>query len=507
LNSAIMFLEKTANIDGNRIAVVSGEECITYTDLRSKARKVGSTLLKKCPKIPCQINPVLVLLPKGINALISFMGILYSGNPYVPLDYSIPHSRLGKIMENLSPKYIITDSQGYDRLNQLDLGKTELLLYDDMVSEEADDMRVDGAIAAVADAEPIYIMYTSGSTGVPKGVVIPHRGVIDYAEWVTKTFDITKDTVMGNQSAFYFDNSVLDIYGAFSVGAKLVIIPETLFMFPLKIPEYINSVGITSVFFVPTVMINIANSGVLEKEKMPTLNQILFCGETMPNRQLNIWRHNHPNARYANLYGPTEITDVCTYYIVDRGFEDDEPLPIGKACKNMNVLILTDENKAAKTNEMGELCVLGSGLALGYWCAEEITRRVFVQNPLNNSYDERMYRTGDIVFWAEDGLISFVGRKDSQIKLKGNRIELGEIETAVKSIDNIENACILFDVKAQQIVAFVQTSDKPTLRALNQLLMKIIPKYMLPSRLEIMEELPQTPNGKIDRVRLKGTFE
>jgi len=503
VNSAVLFLENAAKTHGGRIALKSEKGAMTYAQLRDSSHSVGTALLSLQPKLASTINPVLVLLDKGIDTVTAFMGVLYSGNPYVPLDYEIPIARLEKILDNLSPKFIITDETAKSKLDGAQLGGAEVLIFSELASAKPDGDKIDHAVSLVLDSDPIYVMYTSGSTGVPKGVVIPHRGVIDFAHWVKNTFCITHESVMGNQAPFYFDNSVFDIYGAFSAGAALVLIPNVLFIYPDKIPEYINESGITSIFFVPTVMINIANSGILSKVKMPNLKSVMFCGEIMPTKQLNVWRKNHPVALYANLYGPTEITDVCTYYIVDRPFDDSEALPIGKPCKNMGALILTDDNQLAPPGETGELCIVGSALALGYWGADEITRKVFVRNPVNTSFDERMYRTGDLAFWGDDGLIRFVGRKDSQIKLRGNRIELGDIEAAVKNIDSIENACILFDEEKQELVAVVESQEAITMHKLKRQLLQRIPNYMLPSRLKVMENLPLTPNRKINRVALK----
>lgn len=501
MNSAIMILENAAKLYGGRTALEMGDETLTYSELRRVARAIGTALLAARPENG-GVNPVAVLLPKGLAAIASFMGALYSGSPYAPLDYNAPRLRLGKTLDNLSPCRVITDEAGkaaFDRTGGV-------LVYSEIAETAEDASAVDRAVALVTDSDPVYIMHTSGSTGAPKGVVIPHRGVSDFARWVVRAFGVTPETVMGNQAPFHFDNSVLDIYGAFSAGARLVIIPETLFLYPSKIPEYINEKKITSVFFVPTVMVGIANSGALSKHAMPRLEKILFCGEVMPARQLNIWKSSHPNALYANLYGPTEVTDVCAYYIIDRGFADADALPIGRPCENMGIVILNDENKKASPGELGELCVLGSGLALGYWNAPDMTRAVFCQNPLNARYDERMYRTGDLAFWGDDGLIRFAGRKDSQIKLKGNRIELGEIENAIKNTDGVENACVLFDAQRGEIAAFVQTRECLTVRALCKRLSAHIPAYMLPSKLRAMSRLPLTPNGKIDRAALKDTL-
>ena len=261
----------------------------------------------------------------------------------------------------------------------------------------------------------------------------------------------------------------------------------------------------TSIFWVPTVMINVANSGALEGHPLPRLKNVAFCGEVMPNTQLNIWRKALPDCQYANLYGPTEITDVCCYYRVDRPFADHESLPIGRACENMRVRILTDEGREAAVGETGELCVLGSGVALGYWNNPEQTAKAFVPNPLS-PWPERMYRTGDLARWGEDGLIYFLGRKDSQIKLKGNRIELGEIEAAAMCVPGVENACALFDAERERIVLFVEGGGGLSLRKMNLALKQYIPQYMLPGKLVAMDRLPHTANDKIDRVALRATL-
>jgi len=507
MNSVILLLEQAAEANGAKRAIHAEEGSLTYEALRQKSRSIGGALLALEPKISGVTRPVLVMMKKTPDAIASFLGVLYSGNPYVPLDYEIPVAHLQKILANLSPQFLITDEAGQARLSGLDLGTVQILVHTELEKSPPNDTAIDQAVGMVTDSDPIYIIYTSGSTGVPKGVVIPHRGVFDYAYWVNSTFGVTSDTVFGNQSPFSFDNSVLDIYGALAAGATHVLIPQVLFQFPDKLLEYINETGISLVFFVPTVMISVANSGALERVAIPGLKTVIFAGEVMPNKQLNIWRKHHPDALYANLYGPTEITVDCTYYIVDREFADTDPLPIGIPCENMGILILTADNQPAQVGEHGELCVLGTGLALGYWGEPELTRRVFVQNPTNPYYDEPMYRTGDLAFWDEDGLIQFIGRKDTQIKLHGYRIELGEIETAVKNIEGVENACVIYDAVEQRIVAFVEPQLPLTMHKLRQQLIDQIPKYMFPSKLHAMEALPLTTNGKIDRIALKGMIE
>ena len=502
MNAAIRLLERAAGLWPERVAVEEETGSVTYRGLLDRARQIGSGLLGRGLGGG---QPVVVYLPKSIDALAVFFGALCAGDPYVPVDAHIPMNRLEKIVENLRPGCIVTSEALAGNLAGLSLGETAALRLPELEGE-TDLAAVEAAVNAVIDTDPIYIMYTSGSTGTPKGVTIPHRGILDYAEWVVSTFHFDETTVMANQAPFYFDNSTFDIYGTLRCGGRLLLTPESLFLFPLKLPEYLEAHSVTSIFWVPTVMINVANAGALEGRTLPKLKNVAFCGEVMPNKQLNIWRRALPHCQYANLYGPTEITDVCCYYKVDRDFEDHESLPIGRACENMRVLVLTEEGRAAETGETGELCVLGSGVALGYWNAPELTEKAFVQNPLRPDFPERMYRTGDLVRWEADGLLTFLGRRDSQIKLKGNRIELGEIETAAMCVPGVANACALLDGERERIVLFAESGESLTLRQVNKLLKQYIPQYMLPGKLVVMERLPHTANDKIDRVRLRASL-
>lgn len=502
MQSAVCLLEQAAERFKNKIVFEDKDGAISFEDLRTKSRIVGSELLEKVET--GRKCPVIVYLPKSINSIISFMGSLYSASPYVPIDYAIPMARMEKTVENLRPTAIITDSEGKEKLAPLNLDTT-ILIFDELVNGQLNDEAVDMALDSVCDLDPAYIMYTSGSTGVPKGVTISNRGVLDYIEWIVETFPIDGNSVIGMQSAFHFDNSVFDMYTAFYTGAKTMIIPEILFMYPEKLMDYMAESRISVIFWVPTVMISVANGGVLEKP-LPDLKLILFAGEVMPNTQLNIWRKYLPDCMYVNMYGPTEATDIATYYVVDREYENHETLPIGKVCANMRALILNDEDKQCKVGEQGELCISGTGIALGYWNAPEITAKAFVQNPLNTKYHDRIYRTGDLVYENEEGNIIFIGRKDSQIKLRGNRIELGDLESAAAAIENVDSACALFDADKQEIVLFIETTAEIVARKFKMELKKYVPAYMVPARIVTMEKFPHTPSGKIDRVGLRKEY-
>ena len=336
---------------------------------------------------------------------------------------------------------------------------------------------------------------------MPKGVTISNRGVIDYIEWIVETFPIDENSVIGMQSAFHFDNSVFDMYTAFYTGAKTMIIPEILFMYPEKLMDYMTENKISVIFWVPTVMISVANGGVLENADLSALKLILFAGEVMPNTQLNIWRKYLPECMYVNMYGPTEATDIATYYIVDREFSDDEPLPIGIPMSNTDILVLNDEDKLVTDDEVGELCVRGTSLAMGYYNNPEKTRSAFVQNPLNKAVPEIIYRTGDLVRYNEYREIIYISRKDFQIKHLGHRIELGEIETAISSLEEVTLNCCLYDEKNQRIVLFVDAQvDRDYIK---ERIEKLVPEYMIPGKVIYLENMPINANGKIDRIKLK----
>lgn len=506
LNSAVRLLDETVKKFGLKTAITDEWGSFSFAELQSKGKAIASALLNSQDS---GLAPVMVYLPKSAKCIACFAGAMYSGNPYVPVAYDMPPNRIQKIADSFDGAgHIITDDGGLAVIKSMNIPSSmHIHIYGEAVKTAADELLIEKTLSAVIDTDPIYIMFTSGSTGAPKGVTVPHRGVIDYAMWVSDTFNLDENSILGNQAPFYFDNSIFDIYSMLLTGAQMTIIPEKLFMFPSKLPEFVRDNHISTIFWVPTVMINVANSGVLSEIELPELKNVVFCGEVMPNTQLNIWRKNQPQCLYANLYGPTEISDVCTYYIADREFADSDPLPIGKSCENMRIIILNEENKIAAPNEQGELCVIGAGVSLGYWNAPELTQKAFVQNPANPYYNERIYRTGDLAYINDEGLIIFLGRKDNQVKVKGNRIELGEIENAAMCIGSIKGACAVYDEPNQKIVLFAESCEALMLRRVNLELKKYIPQYMLPGRLVVMDKFPHTANDKIDRVALKKSLE
>ena len=336
--------------------------------------------------------------------------------------------------------------------------------------------------------------------------MVSHRSVIDFIGHFTELFHITQDDVIGNQAPFDFDVSVKDIYSALSTGATLEIIPKRLFSIPTGLLDYLCHRKITTAIWAVSALCIITTLKGFTYRVPSHLNKILFSGEVMPVKHLNTWRSYLPKALFVNLYGPTEITCNCTYYVVDRDFEPGTPIPIGKPFPNETVFLLDENNRlVTEPGQCGELCVAGTALALGYYRDPERTAMAFVQNPLNTCYQETIYRTGDLACYGEDGLLYFSSRKDFQIKHMGHRIELGEIEAALEAVEGVDRAVCLFLEEKNKIAAFYEGTAGKRDIALG--LEHLLPRYMFPNLYRNLPKLPLTKNSKVDRQALRRLYE
>lgn len=498
LNVLAYFEHGAARACPDKVAVVDGARHVTFADLRSRAMRFAAHLISRADVIG---RPVAVYLPKSAEVIVADLAILYSGNIYTNLDVKSPPQRLANILAHIGPRLVVTSRSRADEIEAAGVRRDDIVFIEELEAEGGVDLAaVEGRTDRVIDTDPVCIINTSGSTGTPKGVALSHRGTIDFMDWVFDTFAFDEQVVIGSLSPFYFDIFTLELFVSLAKGATIVIIPEQLASFPAKLMEFLVESRITFLFWVPTVMVNMANLGLLEKIALPDLRTVFFAGEVFPTRHLNMWRRALPQASFVNLYGPIEIHVDCTYHVIEGEMADDEPLSIGLPCRNTDILILNEANEACRIGEQGELCVRGSSLALGYWNDPEKTAKAFVQNPLNPHYPELIYRTGDLAVRHADERIFLAGRKDYQIKHMGYRIELPEIEHQVLGIAGIANACVVYDHPKKAITLFYQPAgaDVPA-ATIRQALSAIFPKYMLPTVFHSMERLPMNPNGKIDR--------
>lgn len=501
MKNILEYLEKSQENNPEKEAFSDINKFVTYSQVLNGAKSIGSAL----SVMKCKNKPVAVYIDKSVEALIAFFGVVYSGNFYVVIDTKMPIDRINTIFTTLSPVAVITDDKNQDKAKKLNFNG-EIYNYSQIIGTNIDNKVLNKIRSEAIDTDPLYALFTSGSTGIPKGAVVSHRNVMAYADWVTEAFAINSKTVFGNQTPFYFSMSVLDIFSTIKNGATLHIIPKSFFSFPAKLLKYINDKEINTVYWVPSALCIVANWKALEVIKVPKLKKVLFAGEVMPTKQLNmIAEQMDDDVLFANLYGPTEVTDICTYYVLDRKFPNDEALPIGKACNNCDVMVIKEDGTQAATGEEGELYVRGSIVAMGYFNNPEKTKEAFVQNPLNTSYPELIYKTGDIVKYNQYGELVYISRKDFQIKHMGYRIELGEIEAAVSAVDGIEYSACLYDDKADKIV-LVYTGRNINDKYVMDKLKTKLPNYMCPNKMIHMDKMPYNANGKVDRVWLKNNY-
>ena len=498
--NVLEYLDRTEKRLPDKPALIDETETVTYRELKRRSESIGTAILHR---LDCKNRPVLVMIDRNAASVSAFLGIARSRNFYVPVDAGQPVTRLRTIIDTLRPVLILTIH------GNMPAGLSPegicVLDYDEIVDTPADPVLLASRASGIIDTDPLYAITTSGSTGIPKTVLIAHRSVLDFIPVFTSLFDLREEDIFGNQAPFDFDVSVKDLYSSFYLGSTVYIIPKACFVMPKMLVEVLDKYHVTTLIWAVSALCVAAGFQAFQYIVPHAIKKVMFSGEVMPVKMLNIWRKYYPEAMFVNLYGPTEITCNCMYYIIDRDFADTDKLPLGVPFPNEEILILNEKNEPVTQGETGEICVRGTCLALGYYRNDERTAAAFVQNPLHRDYPDLIYRTGDLACLGEDGEYYFAARKDFQIKHMGHRIELEEIEVHLGALPGVTQACCFFDEKKNKIVACYtgEIEKREMLRGLREKL----PKYMLPNVVRKLERLPLTKNGKTDRKALRREYE
>lgn len=496
MKNVLEFLENTAPKYGDKAAFSDGEESLSFSELLSLSRSGGSGLIARGLKN----EPVAVFMKKTPKTIAAFFAVIYAGCYYVPLDASMPLYRLQMILERLSPRAVICDENSRELAERL-APEGSIIEAAELFSAEENAAALSAVRAKSIDTDPAYIVFTSGSTGIPKGVTGSHRALIDYANALCPVIGADEESVFAMQVPLYVDACMKELLSVIKCGSTAYLMQQSMFMMPIKAVEFLNEHKVNTLCWVASALTIISGLGAFEDVKPQHMRTVCFGSEVFPVKQLQLWREACPGARFINLYGPTEATGMSFYFVVDREFKDGEPIPVGKPFDNTGFMLLRDDDTEALPGETGEICIRGTALTHGYFDDPERTAAAFTQNPLNPHYPELIYRTGDLGRLNERGELVFVSRKDHQIKNMGHRVELGEIEACADGCEGVVRSCCLFNKEKGKIFMFYMgAADEKTL---GKYLRGMLPRYMLPSKIKRIDSLPLLENGKIDRNSLK----
>jgi len=491
----LSYLYTTAVKHPDKPAFLSETSVFTFSELKSKTKIIGSFIADK----NIYNESVLIFMEKSPEEVSALLGVICSGNYYVALDLEMAETRLSHIIDITGAKLMICDKYTKSKAESLGF-KGKIYNYDEIITGKIAHEVLLNIYQKTKDINPVYLVFTSGSTGVPKGVMASHRNVIDYIEGLGEILECDENTIFGNQAPLYLDASLKDIYTTLKYGATAYFIPKKLFMAPVKLIEYLNEHRINTICFVASALTIFTKLSAFEYVKPKYLRVIAFGGEVFPLSHLKQWKETCPKAKFINLYGATECTGMSSFYVLEDMKSIENGIPIGKPFPNTDIFLLDENDKKVKKGSKGEICIGGTGLALGYYKDVEKTKEKFVNNPLSDGMSKLIYKTGDIGYYGEDGEIYFAGRKDNQIKHRGYRIELEEIEACGNEISGVERGVCHYDNDKEVIIFFYEGSIEPD--KVKEYLRNKLAVYMVPGKIVKLAKLPNMAGGKIDRKAL-----
>ncbi len=511
-------LESAAESTPDKVALVDRARSFTYAELDRWANQTASRLIEAGVRPGDRVG---IYLDKSAEAVAGVYGALKAGTVYVPLDSRAPATRLAYIARDCGIEHLISDSgqagKCIDLVREGAPCRYVVMMDRSEAGEPLGDLAASpGALTAAETARPgvrridddlAYILYTSGSTGSPKGVMLSHRNGLAFVEWAARTVDLTAEDRLSSHAPFHFDLSIFDLFGAAHAGASVHLVPQGTSVFPVEVARFIDSHQITVWYSVPSILSLLTQHGNLSEGALPSLRTVIFAGEVFPTKYLAELMHQLPHAEFHNWYGPTE-TNVCTAYRVPGPPNvADGDIPIGQAIDNVETFVIGTDGERLAPGDAGELYVRGATVMHGYWGDPEKTRTRLVKDPNSRAEHGRAYATGDIVSEMPTGDYSFLGRRDHQIKSRGYRIELGEIETALNAHPRVKQCAVIAipdDVVSNRIWAYVVVEgDEDDKGSLATWCAAKIPKYMIPEHFEFAETLPTTSTGKIDRQAIR----
>lgn len=505
------FVSRNASERPESLFIKDGVDSISYGAMDEATNRLARALSRLGVS---RGDGVALFIPKGIVFFEALIATLKADAYYLPLNLGSPEQRNRTILAHAGCRFVVCDDTTASDARRLLLDLPNVTLIE-LGSELAQRDSAEPLEYENAANDLAYVLYTSGSTGEPKGVMIRHSNVANYAHWATDFFEITPEDRVSNHPGPHFDLSVFDIYSAMKAGASLHLVPPEASLFPIKIVDFIQENRLTVWNSVPSLYTFIVRAKALDGSKLRTLRALTFNGEVMPTSTLIEWMRTCPTARFVNQYGPTETTCASLFYeLTEIPTDALTPIPIGAPLANTQAFALSDDGHLIREGESGELHIGGAGVGSGYLNDPQKTRNAYIRNPLHAGGDSVVYRTGDIVALRPGGIFNFVGRKDFQIKVMGYRVELGDVEAALSSLGFVSSAAALGipHPRSQDIgiVAFFVPHDTARdigAEKIKSHLQKLVPDYMVPKVFVCLDNMPTGSNGKIDRVALRALYE